>query len=190
MNTEEPVGTERYANVWDAVEATPGAAENMRIRSALMQEPSSPALRGHATSHLGPEARQDRPVQHRHPCEHAHRRGAPPRHPCPRSKLRPEPTGSWGCPGSTDKFAAGPSGGSANSGTYWSAIFALLVVPVLGEPFQVRDSHEPRRGLPPWRGPPHLAAMTLPVRLAHGTIGTMTPLTEDDHAASPTGQIG
>lgn len=38
MNTEEPFGTERYASVWDAVEATPGAAENMRIRSALMRE--------------------------------------------------------------------------------------------------------------------------------------------------------
>jgi predicted XRE-type DNA-binding protein len=38
MNTEEPVRTERYASVWDAVEATSGAAENMRIRSALMQE--------------------------------------------------------------------------------------------------------------------------------------------------------
>jgi predicted XRE-type DNA-binding protein len=30
--------TERYASVWDAIEETPGAAENMRIRSTLMQE--------------------------------------------------------------------------------------------------------------------------------------------------------
>ena len=30
--------TERYTSVWDALEETPGAAENMRIRSALMQE--------------------------------------------------------------------------------------------------------------------------------------------------------
>lgn len=29
---------ERYASVWDALEDTAGAAENMRIRSALMQE--------------------------------------------------------------------------------------------------------------------------------------------------------
>lgn len=30
--------TERHASVWDALEETPGAAENLRIRSALMQE--------------------------------------------------------------------------------------------------------------------------------------------------------
>jgi predicted XRE-type DNA-binding protein len=30
--------TERHASVWDAIEETPAAAENMRIRSALMQE--------------------------------------------------------------------------------------------------------------------------------------------------------
>ena len=30
--------TEWHASVWDALEETPGAAENMRIRSALMQE--------------------------------------------------------------------------------------------------------------------------------------------------------
>jgi predicted XRE-type DNA-binding protein len=30
--------TKRYDCVWDALEDTPGAAENMRIRSALMQE--------------------------------------------------------------------------------------------------------------------------------------------------------
>lgn len=30
--------TERHASVWDALEDTAGAAENMRIRSALMQE--------------------------------------------------------------------------------------------------------------------------------------------------------
>jgi predicted XRE-type DNA-binding protein len=29
---------ERHASVWDALEDTAGAAENMRIRSALMQE--------------------------------------------------------------------------------------------------------------------------------------------------------
>lgn len=30
--------TARYDSVWDALEDTPGAAENMKIRSALMQE--------------------------------------------------------------------------------------------------------------------------------------------------------
>ena len=30
--------TKRYASVWDALEDTPGAAENLKIRSALMQE--------------------------------------------------------------------------------------------------------------------------------------------------------
>jgi predicted XRE-type DNA-binding protein len=30
--------TKRYDSVWDALEDTPGAAENMKIRSALMQE--------------------------------------------------------------------------------------------------------------------------------------------------------
>ena len=30
--------TERYTSVWDALEETPAAAENMRIRSALMHE--------------------------------------------------------------------------------------------------------------------------------------------------------
>jgi len=30
--------TERYTSVWDALEETPGAAENMRIRSALIAE--------------------------------------------------------------------------------------------------------------------------------------------------------
>jgi predicted XRE-type DNA-binding protein len=29
---------ERYASVWDAIEDTPGAAENMKVRSALMHE--------------------------------------------------------------------------------------------------------------------------------------------------------
>jgi predicted XRE-type DNA-binding protein len=28
----------RYDSVWDAIEDTPGAAENMKVRSALMQE--------------------------------------------------------------------------------------------------------------------------------------------------------
>jgi predicted XRE-type DNA-binding protein len=28
----------RYSSVWDAIEDTPGAAENMKIRSVLMQE--------------------------------------------------------------------------------------------------------------------------------------------------------
>jgi predicted XRE-type DNA-binding protein len=32
------VNNERYASVWDAIEDTPGAAENMKVRSALMQE--------------------------------------------------------------------------------------------------------------------------------------------------------
>ena len=32
------ITTERHASVWDALEETPGAAENMRIRSALVQE--------------------------------------------------------------------------------------------------------------------------------------------------------
>lgn len=32
---------ERYTTVWDALEETPGAAENMKIRSALMQELAS-----------------------------------------------------------------------------------------------------------------------------------------------------
>ena len=30
--------TERVENVWDAIEATPAEAENMRVRSALMAE--------------------------------------------------------------------------------------------------------------------------------------------------------
>jgi predicted XRE-type DNA-binding protein len=38
MTDQGPVATERYASVWDALETTPGAAENMRVRSALMQE--------------------------------------------------------------------------------------------------------------------------------------------------------
>jgi predicted XRE-type DNA-binding protein len=29
---------ERYDSVWDAIEDTPGASENMKIRSALMQD--------------------------------------------------------------------------------------------------------------------------------------------------------
>jgi predicted XRE-type DNA-binding protein len=32
------IATERHASVWDALEETPGAAQNMKIRSALMQE--------------------------------------------------------------------------------------------------------------------------------------------------------
>jgi predicted XRE-type DNA-binding protein len=38
MTDQGSVGTERYASVWDALEATPGTAENRRVRSALMQE--------------------------------------------------------------------------------------------------------------------------------------------------------
>lgn len=37
--------TKRYDSVWDAHEDTPGAAENLKIRSALMQE-----LTAHITS--------------------------------------------------------------------------------------------------------------------------------------------
>lgn len=32
------MNTKRYASVWDALEDTPEAAENMKIRSALMHE--------------------------------------------------------------------------------------------------------------------------------------------------------
>lgn len=32
------MNTERYASVWDALEDTPGAAENMKIRAVLMRE--------------------------------------------------------------------------------------------------------------------------------------------------------
>jgi predicted XRE-type DNA-binding protein len=32
------MNNERYASVWDAIEDTPGAAENMKVRSALMHE--------------------------------------------------------------------------------------------------------------------------------------------------------
>jgi predicted XRE-type DNA-binding protein len=32
------MNNERYASVWGAIEDTPGAAENMKVRSALMQE--------------------------------------------------------------------------------------------------------------------------------------------------------
>jgi predicted XRE-type DNA-binding protein len=32
------MNNERYASVWDAIENTPGAAENMKVRSALMHE--------------------------------------------------------------------------------------------------------------------------------------------------------
>jgi predicted XRE-type DNA-binding protein len=34
----DTMNNERYASVWDAIEDTPGAAENMKVRSALMQE--------------------------------------------------------------------------------------------------------------------------------------------------------
>ncbi len=32
------MNSESFANVWDAIEATPGEAENMKLRSALMME--------------------------------------------------------------------------------------------------------------------------------------------------------
>jgi predicted XRE-type DNA-binding protein len=32
------MNNERYTSVWDAIEDTPGAAENMKVRSALMHE--------------------------------------------------------------------------------------------------------------------------------------------------------
>jgi predicted XRE-type DNA-binding protein len=32
------MNNERYASVWDAIEDTPGAAENMKVRAALMHE--------------------------------------------------------------------------------------------------------------------------------------------------------
>ncbi len=32
------MSAKRYESVWDALEDTPGAAENMKLRSALMQE--------------------------------------------------------------------------------------------------------------------------------------------------------
>ncbi len=32
------MSTERHASVWDAIEETPAAAENLRIRAALMHE--------------------------------------------------------------------------------------------------------------------------------------------------------
>jgi predicted XRE-type DNA-binding protein len=32
------MNNERYASVWEAIEDTPGAAENMKVRSALMHE--------------------------------------------------------------------------------------------------------------------------------------------------------
>jgi predicted XRE-type DNA-binding protein len=32
------MNNERYSSVWDAIEDTPGAAENMKVRSALMHE--------------------------------------------------------------------------------------------------------------------------------------------------------
>jgi predicted XRE-type DNA-binding protein len=32
------MNNDRYASVWDAIEDTPGAAENMKVRSALMHE--------------------------------------------------------------------------------------------------------------------------------------------------------
>jgi hypothetical protein len=31
----EPMSTKRFASVWDAIEDTPEAAENMKLRSAL-----------------------------------------------------------------------------------------------------------------------------------------------------------
>jgi predicted XRE-type DNA-binding protein len=63
--------------VWDALEETPGAAENMRIRSALMQELVAYINRsgmtqaqvarkfGHPAPHLRSHPGQDRPLQHR-----------------------------------------------------------------------------------------------------------------------------
>ena len=34
----DTMNNERYASVWDAIEDAPGAAENMKVRSVLMQE--------------------------------------------------------------------------------------------------------------------------------------------------------
>jgi len=39
------VTSKRYASVWDAIEDTPGQVENLKLRSALMQE-----LTAHITS--------------------------------------------------------------------------------------------------------------------------------------------
>ena len=100
MTDQGPVATERYASVWDALEATPGAAENMRVRSALMQElvayiAASGMTQVQAAQRFGVtqprisdlKAREGRPVQHRHLGQHAHRSRAPPRRPSARSQL-------------------------------------------------------------------------------------------------------
>ena len=39
----------RYASVWDAIEDTPGQAENLKIRSALMQELTTHIIRAGMT---------------------------------------------------------------------------------------------------------------------------------------------
>jgi len=102
--------TERYTSVWDALEETPGAAENMRIRSALMQELVAYINRsgmtqaqvarkfGHPAPHLRSHPGQDRPLQHRRPGQHADRSRVAPRFAHTRSELTPEEV-------------AGPSGG-------------------------------------------------------------------------------
>jgi len=43
------VTSKRYASVWDAIEDTPGQAENLKIRSALMQELAAHIIRAGMT---------------------------------------------------------------------------------------------------------------------------------------------
>ena len=45
----DTVTVKRYASVWDAIEDTPGQAENLKIRSALMQELSAHIIRAGVT---------------------------------------------------------------------------------------------------------------------------------------------
>ena len=40
---------QRFSSVWDAIEDTPGQAENLKIRSALMQELSAHIIRAGVT---------------------------------------------------------------------------------------------------------------------------------------------
>jgi len=43
------VTSKRYASVWDAIEDTPGQAENLKLRSALMQELTTHIIRAGMT---------------------------------------------------------------------------------------------------------------------------------------------
>lgn len=87
------MNNERYASVWHAIEDTPGAAENMKVRSALIHElvtyiTNTGMTQSQAARQFG--VTQPRIsdltrgkidlVQHRHPRQYAHRRRPPGSH--------------------------------------------------------------------------------------------------------------